>query len=130
MKKFSAIQLTMQLAGGKWKCLISYYLIGGQRRTRDLLELLAGISPKVLTEQLRQLESDGLIEQEVFPKRRRVWNTAGAQEAARLSPYSARCANEAKNTTKGTTGWCCNAIWRICRLPRPSRIRVRKVAEQ
>lgn len=56
----------MQLVGGKWKCLILYYLSGGQRRTRDLLELLAGISPKVLTEQLRQLESDGLVERETF----------------------------------------------------------------
>lgn len=66
MKKFSAIELAMQLVGGKWKCLILYYLSGGQRRTRDLLELLPGISPKVLTEQLRQLESDDLIEREVF----------------------------------------------------------------
>ena len=61
----SAIELTMKLVGGKWKCLILYHLGGGARRTRDLLERLGGISPKVLTEQLRQLEADGLV-REVF----------------------------------------------------------------
>lgn len=62
----SAIELTMKLVGGKWKCLILYHLGGGARRTRDLLERLGGISPKVLTEQLRQLEADGLVAREVF----------------------------------------------------------------
>lgn len=66
MKKISAIEITMKLVGGKWKCLILYYLSGGARRTRDLLLLLDGISTKVLTEQLRQLEADGLIEREIF----------------------------------------------------------------
>mgnify|MGYP002742811273 FL=1 len=62
----SAIELAMKLVGGKWKCLILYHLGGGARRTRDLLERLGGISPKVLTEQLRQLEADGLVAREVF----------------------------------------------------------------
>lgn len=62
----SAIELTMKLVDGKWKCLILYHLGGGARRTRDLLERLGGISPKVLTEQLRQLEADGLVAREVF----------------------------------------------------------------
>ena len=62
----SAIELTMKLVGGKWKCLILYHLGGGARRTRDLLERLGGISPKVLTEQLLQLEADGLVAREVF----------------------------------------------------------------
>lgn len=66
MRKISVIELAMQLVGGKWKCLILYYLSVCPRRTRDLLVLLDGISPKVLTEQLRQLEADGLVEREVF----------------------------------------------------------------
>ena len=56
----------MKLVGGKYKGLILYYLGGGAQRTRDLLGKLAGISPKVLTEQLRQLEADGLVERKVF----------------------------------------------------------------
>ncbi|MDO4641248.1 MAG: helix-turn-helix domain-containing protein [Neisseria sp.] len=66
MKKISAIEMTMQLVGGKWKCLILYYLSRGTKRTRDLLHHLDGISQKVLSEQLRQLEADGLIEREAF----------------------------------------------------------------
>lgn len=66
MKKFSAIDLAMQLVGGKWKCLILYHLYVGHQRPRDLLRELGGISPKVLTEQLRQLESDGLVIRHIF----------------------------------------------------------------
>lgn len=65
MRKISAIDLAMQLVGGKWKCLILYHLWCGDKRPRDLLQLLEGISQKVLTEQLRQLETDGLITRHV-----------------------------------------------------------------
>ena len=66
MKKISAIEMAMNLVGGKYKCLILYHLSGGAKRTRDLLLLLEGISSKVLTEQLRQLEEDKLIERTVY----------------------------------------------------------------
>ena len=66
MKKISAIEMAMNLVGGKYKCLILYHLSNGAKRTRDLLLLLEGISSKVLTEQLRQLEEDGLIERTVY----------------------------------------------------------------
>ena len=58
--------MAMNLVGGKYKCLILYHLSGGAKRTRDLLLLLEGISSKVLTEQLRQLEEDKLIERTVY----------------------------------------------------------------
>ena len=66
MKKISAIEMAMNLVGGKYKCLILYHLSGGAKRTRDRLLLLEGISSKVLTEQLRQLEEDKLIERTVY----------------------------------------------------------------
>ena len=56
----------MNLVGGKYKCLILYHLSSGAKRTHDLLLLLEGISSKVLTEQLRQLEEDELIERTVY----------------------------------------------------------------
>lgn len=56
----------MKLVGGKWKCLILYHLYAGAKRPRDLLQRLEGISQKVLTEQLRQLATDGLIERRVY----------------------------------------------------------------
>ena len=66
MKKISAIEMAMKLVGGKYKCLILYHLSSRAKRTRDLLSLLDGISPKVLTEQLRQLEADGLVSRKTF----------------------------------------------------------------
>lgn len=66
MKKISAIDLAMKLIGGKYKCLILYHLHTGNKRPRDLLRLMTGISQKVLTEQLRQLEADGLIERHIY----------------------------------------------------------------
>ena len=66
MKTISAIEMAMKLVGGKYKCLILYHLSSRAKRTRDLLSLLDGISPKVLTEQLRQLEADGLVSRATF----------------------------------------------------------------
>lgn len=68
-----AMDLVMQLIGGKYKCWILYYLSGGAIRTGELLRLIASktnhnISQKVLTEQLRQLEQDGLILRKVYPE--------------------------------------------------------------
>lgn len=63
-----AIDVAMQTVGGKYKCWILYYLSGGTRRTKELLALVQGISQKVLTEQLRQLEKDGLIMRTVYPE--------------------------------------------------------------
>ena len=70
MKKISAIEMAMKLVGGKYKCLILYHLSSRAKRTRDLLSLLDGISPKVLTEQLRQLEADGLVSRATFAEGR------------------------------------------------------------
>ena len=75
MKKISAIEMAMNLVGGKYKCLILYHLSSGAKRTRDLLLLLEGISSKVLTEQLRQLEEDGLTNAPYMRKYRQEWNT-------------------------------------------------------
>ena len=88
----SAIELTMKLVGGKWKCLILYHLGGGARRTRDLLERLGGISPKVLTEQLRQLEADGLVAREVFAEvpARGIPPERGGQNLSARALYAVR----------------------------------------
>lgn len=54
------------LIGNKWKPLIIRELLQGTQRYKYLQFGIQGISPKVLTENLRQMEEDGLIKREVF----------------------------------------------------------------
>ncbi|ABR91386.1 transcriptional regulator, MarR family [Janthinobacterium sp. Marseille] len=62
------IDATIFLIGGKWKCSILCYLFEQPHRTGELRRAMADISQKVLTEQLRELESDGIIERTVYPE--------------------------------------------------------------
>jgi DNA-binding HxlR family transcriptional regulator len=58
--------LTAALAaiGGKWKLIILYWLAESPKHFAALRRQLPGISQKVLTEQLRQLESDGILQRQ------------------------------------------------------------------
>ncbi len=61
------VATTVQLIGNKWKLLIIRNLIyKGKQRFGDFLKTTPAISKKVLTDDLRALESDGLIERQVF----------------------------------------------------------------
>lgn len=61
------VATTVQLIGNKWKLLILRNLIyTGTQRFTDFIKTIPGISKKVLTDNLRALENDGLIEREVF----------------------------------------------------------------
>ena len=55
------VNATLELIGGRWKAPILYYLSNGTRRFGQLDAAIIGVSRKVLTEQLKQLENDGLI---------------------------------------------------------------------
>ncbi|MBV8810126.1 MAG: winged helix-turn-helix transcriptional regulator [Acidobacteriaceae bacterium] len=55
------VQATSNLLAGKWKVLIVWHLSFGQRRFAEIRDLLPGVSEKVLTAQLRDLERDGVI---------------------------------------------------------------------
>lgn len=61
------VATTVQLIGNKWKLLILRNLFySGKQRFTDFLKTIPGISRKVLTDNLRALEDNGLIEREVF----------------------------------------------------------------
>lgn len=51
----------MAVLGGKWKLLIVHWLSESPKHFAALRRLLPGISPKVLTEQLRELQGDGVV---------------------------------------------------------------------
>jgi DNA-binding HxlR family transcriptional regulator len=60
------VKLTVDLIGGKWKTLILYYLKRGPQRTGVLQQRIEGVSKKMLTQQLRELERDGLIQRKDY----------------------------------------------------------------
>lgn len=61
-KKYNiAVEATLEVIGGKWKCVILCHLTHGRKRTGDLKRLMPGITQKMLTQQLRELEEDGII---------------------------------------------------------------------
>lgn len=60
------VTATLELIGGRWKAPILYYLSKGTRRFGQIDTTIAGISRKVLTEQLKELEKDGLIFREYY----------------------------------------------------------------
>ena len=62
------IQRTLTLISDKWKILVLCTLRDGTKRFGELQRALEGITPKVLTRQLRDLERDGLISRAVFPQ--------------------------------------------------------------
>jgi DNA-binding HxlR family transcriptional regulator len=51
---------------GKWTILIIRDLLGGVRRFSDLRDSLAGISPKTLTDRLRELEAEGILTRTIY----------------------------------------------------------------
>lgn len=56
----------VQLIGNKWKLLIIRNLLSGTQRFNEMRKTLPGISQKVLTDNLRALEDDGLVKREMF----------------------------------------------------------------
>lgn len=61
------VAATLDLIGGKYKALILWYLSDGRRRFSELRKMISGATPKMLTQQLRELEAQQLIHREVFP---------------------------------------------------------------
>ena len=61
------VEATLSLIGGKYKCIILWHLINNTLRYNQLKKLIPQATPKMLTQQLRELESDGLIIRTVYP---------------------------------------------------------------
>ena len=61
------LELSIDLIGGKWKCVILWHLRKGKLRFSQLKKRLPGVTQKMLTQQLRDLEENGLIHREVYP---------------------------------------------------------------
>ena len=61
------IEVTLELIGGKYKALILWHLIEKTLRFNEIRTLIPQATPKMLTQQLRLLEEDGLVHRKVYP---------------------------------------------------------------
>lgn len=62
------VELTLALLGDKWKILILCQLFKGTKRFNEIARSITNINQKMLSKQLRSLESDGFIVREVYPE--------------------------------------------------------------
>lgn len=65
---FCPVLKTANLIGRRWKIILLWQLMSGAKRFNELQRLLGGITQKMLTQELRQLEDDGLIARKVYPQ--------------------------------------------------------------
>ena len=63
----SSVKETLNVIGGKWKPLIIFVLKNDSLRTSGIHRSIEGITQKMLIQQLRELETDGIVERKVFP---------------------------------------------------------------
>lgn len=61
------VEATLELIGGKYKALILWHLSEKKLRFSELRKAITTATPKMLTQQLRELEASKLISREVFP---------------------------------------------------------------
>lgn len=62
------IETTLKMLGCKWKVLIIRELLSGTKRFGELKKSVVGITQKVLTSKLREMEELGLLERKIYPQ--------------------------------------------------------------
>ena len=72
-KRFNCpVEATLSLIGGKYKSVLLWHLRQGARHYMELQRLVPQATPKMLSQQLRELEQQGLIARQVIPDRKSV----------------------------------------------------------
>lgn len=66
MADFCDVEVALAVLGGKWKLLIVRYLDTGPHRFGELMRAMPGITQRMLTRQLRELEDDGLVSRTAY----------------------------------------------------------------
>ncbi len=64
---FCSLALAMDIIGGKWKSMVIYHLKDGAMRSNELQRSLRGITNRMFTLAVRELEHSGLVERIVYP---------------------------------------------------------------
>jgi len=60
------VEAALEVIGGKWKGSILYHLLAGKKRFNEIKRLFPSLTQRILTQQLRELERDGIIHREVY----------------------------------------------------------------
>ncbi|MFD0768944.1 winged helix-turn-helix transcriptional regulator [Bacillus sp. CGMCC 1.60114] len=67
MKEYNfPIEATLDVVGGKWKVVLLCILLDGKKRTSEIKRAMPNITQKMLTQQLRELEADGIIDRTMY----------------------------------------------------------------
>jgi DNA-binding HxlR family transcriptional regulator len=59
-------EFTLAMIGGRWKIPIIFHLLAGRQRFTELARALNGVTQKMLTQQLREMERNGLVARKVY----------------------------------------------------------------
>ena len=63
-----SVEATLAVIGGRWKPVILFHLLErGTLRFNEMKRLIGGVTQRMLTAQLRELERDGIVHREIFP---------------------------------------------------------------
>ena len=60
------VEATTSVIGGRWKGVILFHLVGGTKRFNQLRRLMPGVTQRMLTLQLRDLEANDVVHREVY----------------------------------------------------------------
>ena len=59
-------EFTLAMIGGRWKIPLIFHLLNGAKRFSELVRALTGVTQKMLTQQLREMERHGLVQRQVY----------------------------------------------------------------
>jgi DNA-binding HxlR family transcriptional regulator len=60
------VRAALSVIGGKWKPVITHYLLQGTKRFGELRKLMPDATQKMLTQQLREMERDGVVARKIY----------------------------------------------------------------
>ncbi len=98
---------TLERVGDRWSLLVIRDLLTGAKRFTDLMDRLGGITPKTLSQRLRELEDAGIVAVDREPGRREVWY--------RLTPAGA----DLRPVLDALSQWGLQHAWRRPRAGEP-----------
>jgi DNA-binding HxlR family transcriptional regulator len=104
---FCLVARALERVGDRWSLLVIRDLLTGAKRFTDLMDRLGGITPKTLSQRLRELEDAGIVAVDREPGRREVWY--------RLTPAGA----DLGPVIDGLSWWGLRHAWRLPRAGEP-----------